>query len=434
MFLAPAQAICGYALGRDISPFPFALAYPQDDHERFLLARLRELGGHVEWQTRLTGFEQDSGGIRAAVERNGRTEEMDCGWICGCDGAHSQVRETLGIGFPGGTYDQHFYVADIQLDRGFERDLIISLGDQVLTLLFPVRPSGMQRLIGLVPPQLSQRDEIRFEEIQQEAEKQLSVHVASCDWFSTYRVHHRVADRFRVGRAFLLGDAGHIHSPAGGQGMNTGIGDAVNLGWKLAEVIQHDVTPDLLNTYETERIGFARSLVATTDRAFTGIVAGGLAGEFARRVFAPLVLSIATRTAVAQHALFRLISQARIHYEDSPLSEGRAGHVHGGDRLPWLGPGGPSNFNSLGLLDWQVQIYGQADPGFAAAVQELDLPLHVFPWEPRAEAAGFAQNSALLIRPDGYIALALPHQQIQKLHAFVDRWSLRFPRIQAAAA
>jgi 2-polyprenyl-6-methoxyphenol hydroxylase-like FAD-dependent oxidoreductase len=421
-------------LGRSISPFPFALAYPQDDHERFLLDRLRALGANVEWQTRLTGFEQDALGVRATIERNGRAAEIRCSWICGCDGAHSRVRESMGIGFPGGTYQQQFYVADVRLTQGFSRDLIISLGDQVLTLLFPVRASGVQRLIGLVPPERAHRDDLRFEDIQHQAEQQLNLRFASCDWFSSYRVHHRVADRFRAGRAFLLGDAGHIHSPAGGQGMNTGIGDAVNLSWKLAQVIQRRAAPDLLSTYEDERIGFARSLVATTDRAFTGIVAGGLAGEFARRVFAPLVISVATRTASTQHAFFRLVSQTRIHYEGSPLSEGRAGQVHGGDRLPWLGPHGPSNFDSLRSLDWQVHLYGDADPAFASALQQLDLALHIFPWDTRAEAAGFAQNSALLIRPDGYVALALPHQQIQNLHAFVERWSLRFPRLQSAAA
>jgi 2-polyprenyl-6-methoxyphenol hydroxylase-like FAD-dependent oxidoreductase len=421
-------------LGRSISPFPFVLAYPQDDHERFLVDRLRDLGGRVEWQTRLTGFDQDAHGIRATVEHNGYREEIECAWICGCDGAHSRVRESLGIGFPGGTYEQQFFVADVQLTTGFSRDLIISLGDKVLTLLFPVRRSGMQRLIGLVPPELTHRDDLRFEEIQHQAEQLLDIRVAAVDWFSTYRVHHRVADRFRAGRAFLLGDAGHIHSPAGGQGMNTGIGDAVNLGWKLAHVLQHRASPDLLNTYEQERIGFARSLVATTDRAFTGIVAGGLTGEFARRVFTPLVLSVATRMAITQHAFFRLVSQAHIHYEDSPLSEGRAGHVHGGDRLPWLGPGGRSNFDFLRSLDWQVHIYGDVDPRFAGAVRQLGLGLHTFPWEPRAAEAGFAQNSALVIRPDGYVALALPHQEIQKLHDFIERWSLRFPRIQSAAA
>lgn len=126
------------------------------------------------------------------------------------------------------------------------------------------------------------------------------------NWFSIYRVHYRVAQRFRAGRAFLLGDAGHIHSPVGGQGMNTGIGDALNLGWKLAHVIQRRADPSLLDTYEPERIGFARSLVATTDRAFTPMVAEGISGELVRRIIAPLMFSVAVRFAPTRHAIFRL--------------------------------------------------------------------------------------------------------------------------------
>src|SRR5262249_11025133 len=131
-------------------------------------------------------------------------------------------------------------------------------------------------LIGLVPPELSQRENLNFEDIREQQERLLDVRVTEVNWFSTYRVHHRVASRFRVGRAFLLGDAGHIHSPAGGQGMNTGIGDAINLGWKLAQVLQGRAGPVLLDSYEPERIGFARMLVSTTDRAFTPMVAEGL--------------------------------------------------------------------------------------------------------------------------------------------------------------
>src|SRR5262249_53085675 len=158
------------------------------------------------------------------------------------------------------------------------------------------------------------------------------ISVTDVNWFSTYRVHHRVAERFRVGRALLLGDAAHIHSPAGGQGMNTGIGDAINLGWKLAQVLQGRAAPALLDSYEPERIGFARTLVSTTDRAFRPMVAEGIKGEFTRRVLAPLFMTIATRFALSRHAIFRIISQTRIHYAGSRLSEGKAGEVEGGDR------------------------------------------------------------------------------------------------------
>lgn len=414
-------------LGEGLSPFPFPLAYPQDDHERFLIGKLIEAGGNVEWNSRLTGFTQSPDRLRATILRAGGAEETEVEYICGCDGAHSCVRETLGIGFPGGTYDQLFYVADVKIAGGFQRDLYINLGEHVLTLMFPVRSSGMQRLIGLVPPELSGRENLKFEEIRAQQERLLDVRVTEVNWFSTYRVHHRVAERFRVGRAFLLGDAGHIHSPAGGQGMNTGIGDGINLGWKLAQVLDGCGGPVLLDSYELERIGFARTLVSTTDRAFTPMVAEGIKGEFTRKVLAPFFMTVATRFLLSRRAMFRVVSQTRIHYAESPLSEGKAGEVEGGDRLPWAPMAGTDNFGPLRSLDWQAHVYGNIDEAFATACRRISLPIHAFPWSVAAKAAGLKRDGAYLIRPDGYVALASAEQNVPKFEAFVGRLRLRFP-------
>jgi 2-polyprenyl-6-methoxyphenol hydroxylase-like FAD-dependent oxidoreductase len=414
-------------MGAGLSPYPFALAYPQDDHERFLIEMLSRENVAVEWGARLTGFREDADGIRATIEhRRGQVEETDTAYICGCDGARSCVRETLQLGFPGGTYDQLFYVADVKIAGGAPRDLFINLGEHILTLMFPVRSSGMQRLIGLVPPELSHRDTLVFEDIRGRVEPLLDIHVTDVNWFSTYRVHHRVADKFRVGRAFLAGDAGHIHSPAGGQGMNTGIGDAVNLGWKVAHVLQGRADPSLLDTYESERIGFARSLVATTDRAFTGLVGEGVVGEFTRRIVAPLIFGVVTRFSLGRRAIFRTISQMRIHYPDSPLSDGTAGEVHGGDRLPWTGAGGPDNFAPLRSMNWQAHVYGDADPVLQIACRELDVPLRAFAWNDGAKAAGLERHALYLVRPDGYIALAASGDVASRLRSFRERFNLRF--------
>jgi 2-polyprenyl-6-methoxyphenol hydroxylase-like FAD-dependent oxidoreductase len=414
-------------MGAGLSPYPFALAYPQDDHERFLIGKLKEAGCEVGWGARLTGFREHENGVRATIEHHtGRIEEADSPYICGCDGARSCVRETLQLGFPGGTYEQLFYVADVKIDRGFSRDLYINLGEHILTLMFPVRSSGMQRLIGLVPPELSGRENLGFDDIREHVEPLLGVAVTEVNWFATYRVHHRVADKFRVGRAFLVGDAAHIHSPAGGQGMNTGIGDSVNLGWKLAHVLENRADPSLLDTYELERIGFARSLVATTDRAFTGLVGEGLAGEFTRKILAPLVFGVVTRFSLGRHAIFRTISQTRIHYPDSPLSQGAAGDVHGGDRLPWTGASGEDNFEPLRSLDWQAHVYGEADQALQVACRELRLPLHVFMWSDSAKEAGIKRDSLCLVRPDGYVAFASSEQNVNALRSFVERFHLRF--------
>ena len=415
-------------LGAGLSPYPFPLAYPQDEHERFLVSKLNEAGGSVEWQSRLTGFTQDSARVCATILRNGRAEETEAEYICGCDGAHSCVRETLGVGFPGGTYEQLFYVADVNVGGSFQRDdIYLNLGEHILTLMAPVRSNGMHRLIGLVPPELSERETLSFEDIRAQQERLLDIRVTAVNWFSTYRVHHRVAGRFHVGRAFLLGDAGHIHSPAGGQGMNTGIGDAINLGWKLAQVLQDRAGAAILDSYELERIGFARMLVSTTDRAFTPMVAEGIKGEFTRRVLAPLFMTVATRFALTRHAMFRLISQTRIHYAESPLSEGKAGEVEGGDRLPWVRTPEVDNFAPLRSLDWQVHVYGETGESLATACRELNLSVHTFPWTETAKNAGLQRDAVYLVRPDGYVALASPQQSVTRLKAFVHHLHLRFP-------
>jgi 2-polyprenyl-6-methoxyphenol hydroxylase-like FAD-dependent oxidoreductase len=407
-------------IGRGLSPYPFALAYPQDDHERFLVTRLHEMGVEIQWSARLAGFTQDDRSVRATIaSRSGQTEEVAAEYICGCDGAHSVVRETLAVGFPGGTYDQLFYVADVRIAGTFQTDLSLGLSDAILSLMLPVRSSGMQRFIGLVPPEVSNRSDLGFEDIRAHLEPLFGVRVVEVNWFATYRVHHRVAERFRVDRAFLLGDAAHIHSPAGGQGMNTGIGDAVNLGWKLADTIRGRLAASMLDTYESERIRFARILVSTTDRAFRPMVAGGVEGEIVRRVLAPLFFTVATRFEIGRRTLFRTVSQIRVHYPQSALSEGQAGHVQGGDRLPWAGDSGVDNFAPLRSFDWQLHVYGTSNADVNDACQRLNLPLHLFAWSEAARRAGFKKDALYVVRPDGYVGLASATQDVAALKTYM---------------
>ena len=288
----------------------------------------------------------------------------------------------------------------------------------------PVRATGMQRLIGLVPRTLSERMDLSFDDLRHDVEALLGVRVAAVNWFSTYRVHHRVADRFRQGRAFLLGDAAHVHSPAGGQGMNTGIGDAINLGWKLADVVRGRVPATLLDSYEPERIAFARTLVATTDRAFGRVVAPGLAGVAGRRLLAPVAAAMSRLPALRRLA-FRRISQIGIRYPDSPLSEGKAGRVRGGDRLPWTGTGA-DNHAPLASLDWQAHVYGTLTVAVERACAAAGLPLHRFGWSADAAKAGLARDALYLIRPDGHVALAAPGARAAAaLPAWLARQGLR---------
>jgi FAD binding domain len=249
----------------------------------------------------------------------------------------------------------------------------------------------------------------------------ISIEVKRVNWFSTYRVHHRVAGHFRQGSAFLLGDAAHIHSPVGGQGMNTGIGDAVNLAWKLAAVLHGRAGVSLLDSYEPERIAFAQRLVATTDQAFTAVTSSGAIARFVRLHIVPLLLAPIYSFEPARRLMFRTVSQTAVNYRESSLSEGHAGKVHGGDRLPWVKSEANhvDNFASLTSLDWQVHVYGDAAPEIRTVCQDRKLALHVFAWGPEAARTGLRRNAVYLVRPDGYVALADPEASAHALTSYL---------------
>lgn len=423
---APAARLPFQWIGEGLTPYPFILAFPQDAHERFLIDQLDASGVHVERRTELIRFEQHGSGVRAALKRPDGTEELcEATYLAGCDGASSTVREQLAIGFPGGTYEGLFYVADVEAaGAATDEELHVDLEDVDFVLVFPLKGKGRVRLVGSVrePPHGESRT-LTFDDVRGRTLEHLKLDIVKVNWFSTYRVHHRVAHRFREGRAFLLGDAAHIHSPVGGQGMNTGIGDAVNLAWKLAAVLKGEAADSLLNTYEPERLPFARRLVATTDRVFTVATQRGRVAGFVRTRIAPRLMPVLFRLPPYRRFLFRIVSQIGVKYRNSPLSAGTAGAVRGGDRLPWVKTGpGQDNFAPLASLEWQAHVYGQPPRGVADACAELRLPLHLFGWQPGMRQAGFRDAALYVIRPDGYVALADRHADPERLrHYFVER-------------
>jgi 2-polyprenyl-6-methoxyphenol hydroxylase-like FAD-dependent oxidoreductase len=396
-------------VGGGLTPYPFLHIFPQDQHERLLLQRLQELGVSVERGTELVGYTEQADRVVARLRGPGGEEEScEATYVAGCDGARSLVRETMGTGFPGGTYRQVFYVADVDVKGAVANgELHIDLDEADFLAVFPLAGEGRARLIGTVRDQRADNAEsLRFEDVSSRAIEHMKVQVEKVNWFSTYRVHHRVTDHFRKGRAFVLGDAAHIHSPAGGQGMNTGIGDAVNLAWKLQSVLQGHAPDALLDSYETERIKFARRLVATTDKVFTFATADGRVADVIRTRIAPVVMPRLIGFDFAREYLFRTVSQIMLSYRDGPLSAGTAGQVHGGDRLPWAGGGKDDNFAPLADAVWQIHVYGSARPELTTWCTAHDLPLHRFDWSSGHEAAGFARDAVYLIRPDTYVALA----------------------------
>jgi 2-polyprenyl-6-methoxyphenol hydroxylase-like FAD-dependent oxidoreductase len=413
-------------LGTGISAFPYVVSFPQDDHERLLLEKLKDVGVEVEWNTELMSFQDTGDRVRTKLRASGTDTdtEAEYSYLCGCDGAHSTVRHGLGIGFTGGTYPLQFFVADVAA-AGPAADGNVNgcFGINNLCLVFPIRSTGMCRLIGILPTELAGRDDLTFEDVRGPVTQLIGLQVDRVNWFSTYHIHHRVADRFHVGRAFIAGDAGHVHSPVGGQGMNTGIGDAVNLAWKLAAILQKRADPSILETYEAERIRYARSLVATTDRAFAIVVGRGMAGRAFRQLFVPYILPLALRFQALRRMMFRLISQTQIEYTPSPLSVGHAGKVRGGNRLPWVAE--LANFEPLQSLDWQIHVYGIAVSGLKDAAQRAGIPMHEFAWRNEAGRAGLTRDALYLIRPDGYVALVEPRQDAARLGEYLSKFAIK---------
>lgn len=408
-------------IGKGLSPFPYVLSLPQDEHERILINQLKAKGICIEWDTKLISFHQEEDRVHVITTKQGIEKKHHYAYLCGCDGAHSSVRKGLGFDFAGGTYEQVFYVADVLSETHIE-GLQMKLFKDGFGLIFPIRTTNSLRLISLVPQALlDKKSEINFTEIVPYIEANLGVHTNKVNLFSTYKVHHRVSEHFRKGRVFIAGDAGHVHSPAGGQGMNTGIGDAINLSWKLAAVLKEKAKEELLDSYEEERMDFAKNLVATTDRMFSGIVGKGFSTKMIREVLIPYIVPKMTGISSIRKALFKAVSQIRIHYRNSMLSTGMAGAIHGGDRLPWVQGQGGDNFKPLQTFDWQFHVYGEVKVDLRELAKTATIPLHEFPWTASMREAGMSPGSMFLIRPDGYVALADSEQDIEKIKAYLNK-------------
>jgi 2-polyprenyl-6-methoxyphenol hydroxylase-like FAD-dependent oxidoreductase len=228
-------------IGRGMSRFPFVLMLGQDENEHIMGDKLKELGAGVQWSTELLSLEQHADRVDVTLRQpDGTQRKISAAWVAGCDGSRSAVREKNGIGFPGAPYEHTFFVADTEATGSMRpNELNVYLSRDGFHLFFPMRGKDRWRVIGILPPELRTRDDVTFDQVVPSIREQAgtSLDFKSCLWFSTYRIYHRAAERFRDRRCFVLGDAAHVHSPMGGQGMNTGLQDAYNLAWKLALVV-----------------------------------------------------------------------------------------------------------------------------------------------------------------------------------------------------
>ena len=365
--------------------YPYTLMLPQGETERLLREALGRRGGAILWEHEVTEISQDTNGVEIVVRSSQRNERLRTRFLIGCDGAHSTVREMLGMRFEGATYPQSFVLADVRMDWGLPDDEVqLFFSPEGLVVVAPL-PHGRHRVVATV-------DEARPEPSLNDVQALLDTRgpraprpaVEKVVWSSRFRVHHRVAAAFREGAVFLCGDAAHIHSPAGGQGMNTGIQDAANLAWKLALVIRGYASGSLLDSYERERKQVARKVVATTDR-ITRLAT--MHSPVARRV-RNVLLAGANRSGRLAGRLARNLAEIDIAYrngwgvDDSTAVERWA--PRGDGALPGLDPA------------FRLVVPTPHSDVATATTQFPSLPVRMAPEPGRKEVA--------IVRPDGYVA------------------------------
>ena len=310
----------------DETRFPYVLILPQSRTERILLDRLEELGGEVEWETRLDAFKADIDGATVVLkDGTGRTSHVRARWLIGCDGSRSEVRQGLGLTFEGGEYPERFLIADVDLEWGLSPDeASIVLTSEGALVAVPLPDEGRWRLIdatGGTDVRDSQSILDRFRALVGPISG-LGGSIGEASWTSSFVIHRRVVDRFRAGRGFVVGDAAHLHSPAGGQGMNLGVQDAVNLAWKLALTLRGEADESILESYDAERRPVARRVLRETDRATRLITSKSLLIRTARDA----ALTGLGRIEAFRRRLAREVAQLTVSYSESPIiAEGRPG-------------------------------------------------------------------------------------------------------------
>ena len=251
------------------------------------------------------------------------------------------MRHALDLKFEGSTFERLFYVADVQIDWEYSHDaLMVCLAQSTITAFFPLPGEKRYRIVGTFPENEERREgEILYEEIEKKIieDTELKLDIYNVNWFSVYKVHSRRVEKFSRGRCFLAGDSAHVHTPAGAQGMNTGIQDAYNLAWKFALVLRGKANIGLLETYNEERLANAKRLLQTTDRVFDfGASEDAFVAFFRTHIF-PYIANAALHLKTVQNYIFPLVSQIGINYRKSSLSENDDFfRVKAGDRMPYF--------------------------------------------------------------------------------------------------
>jgi 2-polyprenyl-6-methoxyphenol hydroxylase-like FAD-dependent oxidoreductase len=468
-FLAVGHRLDGFALhtrqrrpvhvrfdGLD-TPYPFVLNLRQDVTQKILDRHLERQGVTVQRGVEVTDLRQDNEQVELTVRRASGTDTETCtaGWVVGCDGAHSIVRRSLGFAFAGGDYGQDWLMADVSLDPSPARDHFhIYIHTPVAFVALPL-PSGRFRVfLPQVPNRgVAERTPPDIEEIERLAAERgpAGLRLSDADTLAAFRCYRRSTPTMRNGRVLVAGDAAHIHTPAGGQGLNTGLQDAFNLGWKLALVAQHRAWPTLLDSYQAERLPIAAGVLELSHAMVTMLnVASGR-----RRLLRDRILPAAVAVPALRHRFTGRLAELSLNYRGGPLTEpappARRSSLVSGDRLPdapcLTREGHP--IGTLDLLSTRHTLFVLAgetpDPITVAALaarferfKELarvvlltpqglgDRPNHFADPNFRAHDRYRARaGKLLLVRPDGYLAACTRLQRPERIEQYLVKLTRR---------
>ena len=403
--------IADHAAPTPAEPYHLPLMVPQFVTERLMRERLAELGQRVEFGCELLGFEQDGQGVAARLAGAAGEEVLQARYLVGTDGGRSFVRKALGVEFPGKTLGVRALVADVAL-AGLDRDAWHRFNDGDMARMVAICPLASTDLFQIQAPVPTEAvADLSVEglgALVAERTGRADIAVHSVSWASDYQMHARLAARYRVGRVFLAGDAAHVHPPTGGQGLNTSVQDAYNLGWKLAAALK-GAGQELLDSYEIERRPVAEAMLGLSTRLLDAQKQGGM-----RRG--------------------REVSQLDIGYPDSPLSEespARAGVLRAGQRAPDApvrgAAGQPTRlFRLFQGPHWTLLVDGAGDvpvaPRPGLHVHRIGAQGEVADaWGHVRDAYGLAPGECVLIRPDGYVGAILDTPSGARLGPYLDR-------------
>jgi len=418
-------------IGKGFSEFSYMLAFEQSRNEEMLAHNLESNGKKIHWNYEFVELKEYNDAIHAVVKNNNELYSINAKYLIACDGARSPVRHQLNFSFKGGTYDHKFFVADTKLNWKLEYDnLVLTPGDKNFCGFLPLYGEKNYRVLGTLPKEFANREDITFNDIEKVIKQTAGIEMnfEEVSWFSIYKLHHRGVDHFSQGRVFLAGDSAHIHSPAGGQGMNTGLQDAYNLCWKLAFVLRQNANPELLNTYNEERLPFAKFLLKFTDRGFNMMTSDKWYIRFFRKYIAFNLVRFVSGSGRIKPLLFKTISQTGYSYKKSSLSFNKSKQklkFTSGDRLPYLhGENIYPEFTAAGFH----LLHINADE---ISEEKRKMINNLFPFPVKIIESkitegwtklGMKSELFILVRPDNYLGLIMDSLDVEMIKNYLKKY------------